>query len=170
METLQDIAKCYFKLIAHLIATELASRWFFPTKMQYSIAILSLLISSALGLPDAVAAGGSDLPNWLSVRDQDLQAHHHLSKRQSLQCPFFFLEEPPRSIQCVLPQRLLPLNCSFLVGQIRNRVVVDVSWFFSLDGILGRLVQTARFETIAPFVAFMNTLVVRMIRVLSYLL
>ena len=137
--------------------------------LQFSMLFLSLLVmlletsSSALDL-DAVADSDCYLPSLLSVPlDEPAEHHHHLSKRQSIPCLFFFLVEPPRSTQCVPLQNRLPLTCTFLVGNIRTRQTLDIGWFFSLDGDVADLVQVSRFQATNTLIAFQNSLVVRKI-------
>lgn len=92
--------------------------------------------------------------------EQDLQAYHHLSKRQLPQCLHFFLAEPPQRIQCLQVQNTLPLQCRFLAGQISTPQILTISWFFSRDGIVAQWVQSARFQVLDTNVAFLNNLTV----------
>lgn len=107
-----------------------------------------------------------DLPSKLSVPDTNKQTMakeietHQLSKRQS-SCLYFFLDEPPQSLQCnPQPNRILTLRCKFLVGSITRRLPLNIGWFFSADRIVGELVQVSPFEARASFTAFENVLVV----------
>lgn len=83
---------------------------------------------------------------------------HHLSKRES-PCIYFFLLEPPSSLQCN-PQveNTLILTCKFLTSVVAP---LRIGWFFSLDGRVGELIQDTRFEAEITFSAFTNKLVVR---------
>ena len=108
----------------------------------------------------AVSADG--MPQTALVpSDEEEVGFHHLSKRQT-SCRFFFLAEPPPSLQCnPQPNNILTLRCKFLVGNTAARTL-DIGWFFSLDGIVGELVQISRFP-VGIFSAFENILVVSVI-------
>lgn len=128
--------------------------------MMCSRLIISLLVlelttslSPIDGMPRMVLVPGENQP-------ETEVGSHQLSKRQA-SCLFFFLTEPPSSLQCN-PQNdnTLTLSCNFLVGNTRTRLALDIGWFFSSDGVVGELVQTSRFEARAIFSAFESVLVV----------
>lgn len=114
---------------------------------------MSLPTADADGLPSEAA-----VPSLQAVEVES----HPISKRQSPStCIYFFLSEPPSSLQCN-PQEnnTLTLGCNFLAGRISSRMALTSGWFFSLDGVVGDLVQVSRFQTNAQFSAFENVLVV----------
>lgn len=86
---------------------------------------------------------------------------HHLSKRE-VTCPFFLVDEPPRSLLCnPLPSNTLSLSCQFLVGDVFFlQLPLSMGWFYSADGITGELVHVAEFTAVGPFSSFESVLVV----------
>ena len=115
--------------------------------MHLSMLILSVVLllqcSSALAESSSALDADAELDDYLRSPSSALQAHH-LFKRQST-CPFFFLDEPPSTIQCLpQPNRTLSLNCRFLSVPSRQNVIIG--WFFSLDGIVASLVQVNQFD------------------------
>lgn len=129
------------------------------------MAVYTTLIVSLLLL--GVSTADNKLPREIAVPKNNPEAGesetHHLAKRQTT-CPFFFLREPPTSLQCNPEQdRTLTLTCKFLVGDNQNRIPLGFGWFFSLDGSTADLVQVSQFESNQSFSAFENVLVVRLI-------
>ena len=132
----------------------------FRSMHVYKLLILvQLMLIESVSLLDAY-----EMENKGLVPIERANEFHHLSERQSQStCQFFFyLNQPPSSLQC-LPQvnQTLNLTCKFLLGQFSTRVVpLTIAWFFSQDGVVGECVTFFQFAA-TSLAAFESILVVR---------
>lgn len=118
------------------------------------LALLALRLSLGLTVLNQVA-----LPSSKEYLPDGHSQDHYLSKRQSSRCIYFFLLEPPTSLQCN-PQvdNTLILTSTFLTSVTAP---LRIGWFFSLNGIEAELIQSTRFVPEITFSAFTSKLVVR---------
>lgn len=125
------------------------------------VPLLVLRLAASLSAADADGMPSMALvPHKQREEETEAGRHHRLAKRQST-CIYFFLFEPPGSLQCN-PQvdNTLTLGCNFLVGRVSTSMSLRIGWFFSRDGVVGERQQVSQFQVLRPFVAFESVLVV----------